>query len=107
MTTQAIENTMFSSRMSYPAMRPDYLDLQLLGDPSESRCSAEEFIQDVFFKAYDAQVISFYPLLLSITRQDRSFAAVAGVRPRVLKSYFWNIIWTSLSKKFCQFLVRK
>ncbi len=88
MLNQTTENAVFSSRMSYPAMRPDCLDLQLLGGPSESRYSAEEFIQDVFFKAYAAQVMSFYPLLLSITRQDRSFAAVAGVRPASVEELF-------------------
>jgi len=88
MLNKTIENTVLSSRMSYPAMQPDYLDLQLLGGSSQSRHSAEEFVKDIFFKAYDARVTSFYPLLLSITRQDKSFVAVAGVRPAGVEELF-------------------
>ncbi|MCW8964914.1 MAG: thermostable hemolysin [Gammaproteobacteria bacterium] len=59
--------------------------LTLLDSQHEDRLLAEGFVQDVFFKAYQAKLSTFYPLLLSISEQtDRGqhhYSAVAGVRP--------------------------
>lgn len=59
--------------------------LKLLDASHGDRPFAEAFVQDVFFRAYRARISSFYPLLLSITRQTGceplEYAAVAGVRP--------------------------
>ncbi len=48
---------------------------------SPNRDRLEAFVRDVFLHAYQARIRSFYPHLLSITRPDDSFAAVAGMRP--------------------------
>jgi hypothetical protein len=45
------------------------------------RHHAEDFVRDVFFKAYCARLNAFYPLLVSIAYPDGEYAAVAGVRP--------------------------
>jgi len=49
-------------------------------DDAAARAPLESFIQQIFRRAYDAHIRSFYPALISITRADSSFAAVAGFR---------------------------
>lgn len=49
-------------------------------ESSSQRESQEAFIQQVFQQAYDAHIRTFYPSLISITRPDETFAAVAGIR---------------------------
>jgi hypothetical protein len=56
------------------------LSFTTLIDDVAARAPLEAFIQDVFRQAYDAHICTFYPALISITRTDESFAAVAGFR---------------------------
>ena len=56
------------------------LSFETLADDIAARAPLEFFIQQVFKQAYEAQISSFYPELISITRADQSFAAVAGFR---------------------------
>jgi hypothetical protein len=55
--------------------------LELMDVTHKQRVYAEAFVQEIFFKAYQARLNSFYPLLLSIIGQEGNFSAVAGVRP--------------------------
>ena len=59
--------------------------LSLLDTQHADRPYVEAFVQKVFFKAYQAKLDTFYPLLLSISARadtdDGAYAAVAGVRP--------------------------
>jgi hypothetical protein len=57
------------------------MELTLLDPVHPCRTRAEAFVQAVFLKAYQASLTTFYPLLISIARQDGDYAAVAGVRP--------------------------
>ncbi|MFC1601964.1 thermostable hemolysin [Pseudomonadota bacterium] len=56
------------------------LSFKTLADDITARLPLEFFIQQVFKQAYEAQINTFYPELISITRADQSFAAVAGFR---------------------------
>jgi len=56
------------------------LSFKTFADDIAARASLESFIQQVFKQAYEAQINTFYPKLISITRPDQSFAAVAGFR---------------------------
>jgi len=56
------------------------LSFKTFADEIAAREPLEAFIQQVFRQAYEAQISTFYPELISITRADRSFAAVAGFR---------------------------
>jgi hypothetical protein len=57
-------------------------ELRLLDSSHTDRPYVEAFVQEVFYKAYQARLDTFYPLLLSITdTKDGSYAAVAGIRP--------------------------
>ncbi len=53
----------------------------LQGDDAAARAPLEAFVRQVFRRAYGAQVSTFYPALIGITRPDGAFAAVAGFRP--------------------------
>lgn len=73
-------------RIDYlPSAGENYRQFTLLDTGHRQRYLAEEFIRQVFFKAYGARINSFYPLLLSIQQkpdhQSFEFAAVAGIRP--------------------------
>jgi hypothetical protein len=57
------------------------LGLTLMDPAHLRRRDAEVFVQDVFYKAYQARLNSFYPLLVGIEYPDGEYAAVAGVRP--------------------------
>jgi hypothetical protein len=50
-------------------------------EEAPQRNRLEAFIQQVFQQAYDANIQTFYPSLIGITRPDQGFAAVAGIRP--------------------------
>lgn len=88
MFNQSTETTVFSSRMSDPVRRADYLEVQLCDHESLLRTSSEKFVQDIFSRVYEAQISSFYPQLITIIRQDNSFAAVAGVRAAETEELF-------------------
>ena len=61
--------------------RDTRLNLTLMDLLHPRRRAAEAFVQDVFYKAYQARLDSFYPLLVGIEYPDGEYAAVAGVRP--------------------------
>jgi len=53
-----------------------------LMDPAHAQRSfAEAFVSAVFRQAYGANLGTFYPLLLGLTRANGDYAAVAGIRP--------------------------
>jgi hypothetical protein len=55
--------------------------IQLMDRTHAERSLAESFVRNVFLRAYEARLGELYPLLLAITREDGSYAAVAGIRP--------------------------
>jgi len=57
------------------------LDLALIGLAHPERAGAEAFVRTVYARTYGARLVSFYPVLLRITRPDGSYIAVAGIRP--------------------------
>jgi hypothetical protein len=57
------------------------LALTLMDPAHPQRAVAEAFVRAVFAAAYHARLGSFYPLLLSTTRDNGEYAAVAGIRP--------------------------
>lgn len=67
---------------------PQPLVLSQYGRAEPGRERLEFFVQAVFQQAYQARVHSFYPILLSLTRPDGDFAAVAGVRPALGEPLF-------------------
>ena len=48
----------------------------------------EIFVRQVFRQAYAAQISTFYPHLIGITRPDNTFAAVAGIRSASQEALF-------------------
>lgn len=69
-------------------MQPDQVTLRILDRHDSHRDMAETFVKDIFFKSYQAHITTFYPVLLSITRMNNRFAAVAGVRPAASEALF-------------------
>ena len=67
-------------------------ELRLLHACDAERPYAEAFVQEVFYRAYRARLVSFYPLLLSIgTRGGNGrieYEAVAGARPASAEKLF-------------------
>ena len=64
------------------------LELSVVDPLHPRRLDAEAFVRDVFFKAYQARLDSFYPLLVSINYPNGEYAAVAGVRPAGAEALF-------------------
>jgi hypothetical protein len=76
------ENINLQSKLVKNSRRQDArLDLSLMDLSHPRRRDAEGFVRDVFYKAYQARLDSFYPLLVGIEYPDGEYAAVAGVRP--------------------------
>ncbi len=71
------------SRQSLPE-----LQLALMDPVHPQRALAESFMQAIFRDAYQASLTSFYPQLLTITRSDGEYAAVAGFRPAGSQALF-------------------
>ena len=69
------------SRPRLPQTGATPLELALLDRANPRRNGAEAFVRTIFAQAYGARLDTFYPLLLSMTRPDGSYAAIAGVRP--------------------------
>lgn len=71
-------------------------------DNTKTRAPLESFIQQIFMRAYNAHIHTFYPALISITRADESFAAVAGFRsatkPLFAESYLDQPVESLLAK---------
>ena len=54
------------------------LDSHATGGPG--RASLEHFVHEIFYKYYHADIKTFYPNLVSVTRTGGSVVAVAGIR---------------------------
>jgi len=78
-----LDNTALSHavHLALPGQALPGLDLALMDPSHPQRGMAEAFVRAVFVNAYQARLDSFYPWLLSITRDDGAYAAVAGIRP--------------------------
>jgi hypothetical protein len=57
------------------------MEVGLLEPTHAERGMAEAFVRTVFLRAYGARLSKLYPLLLTVTRANGEYAAVAGVRP--------------------------
>jgi len=57
-----------------------FLNIEQYQRDQLGRDRLEAFVQQVFRQAYAANISTFYPQLLGITRPDNTFAAVAGIR---------------------------
>jgi hypothetical protein len=56
------------------------MSILLLGPDHAERRLAEVFVRNVFLRAYGARPGELSPLLLAVTRTDKTYAAVAGIR---------------------------
>ena len=76
-------NYAMSKAIPHPNDQTKYRKLVLLDGQHEDRLIVETFVQEVFYRAYQAKLNSFYPLLLSISAGTGSstYSAVAGIRP--------------------------
>ena len=91
---------MGQSDHSEPDPRDGVRPLPRLVEPRESlriashapgapdRARPENFIRAVFHAAYGARIRNFYPHLLSVTRPDGGYAAVAGIRAAAWETLF-------------------
>jgi hypothetical protein len=64
-----------------PQQQLSTLDLALVDPSHPQRAMSEAFVRAIFQGAYQARLSSFYPQLLTITRGNGDYAAVAGIRP--------------------------
>ena len=77
----------FSERLRGYACFSSYVTSQVEPD-SLDRMSAEHFIESVYEKCYGAQIVSHYPLLISVRDEGKKVIAAAGMRPALNNALF-------------------
>jgi hypothetical protein len=74
-------NITSAARVRSTATDTSGMDIGLMEQSHAERGMAEAFVRTVFLRAYGARIGKLYPMLLTITRDNGEYAAVAGIRP--------------------------